>query len=101
MEVKGGRMAILVFAVLIIAAAVIFSTQNHDIVTLSFITWHFSASLAIVIFLAVLAGMVIMGLLWMGASFKKSMKKGAVPSDAAKAGKNSSPDKDKNPVKGP
>jgi uncharacterized integral membrane protein len=68
-------MAILVFAVLIIAAAVIFSTQNAVTVTLKFITWQFSGSLAIVIFLAVLAGMVIMGLLWTSASIKKSMKK--------------------------
>ena len=87
-------MVILFFAVLIIAAAVIFSTQNHDIVTLSFITWHFSASLAIVIFLAVLAGMVIMGLLWMGASFKKSMKKRTKPQDVTSAGKNGPPIKD-------
>jgi len=92
-------MAILFFAVLIIAAAVIFSTQNSAAVTLSFITWHFSASLAIVVFLAVLAGMVIMGLLWMGASFKKGMKKGIKPSDAATTGKNVPPIKDT--VKGP
>ena len=94
-------MAILFFAVLIIAAAVIFSTQNSAAVTLSFITWRFSASLAIVVFLAVLAGMVIMGLLWMGASFKKSMKKGIKPSDAATATRNGSPVKNKEAVKGP
>jgi uncharacterized integral membrane protein len=92
-------MAILFFAVLIVAAAVIFSYQNAVTVTLSFITWHFSASLAIVVFLAVLAGMVIMGLLWVGASFKKSMKKGAKPPETATAGKNAPPIKDT--VKGP
>ena len=68
-------MGIVVFAVLIIAAAVIFSAQNAVTVTLKFITWQFSGSLAIIVFLAVLAGMIIMGLLWMRASFKRSMKK--------------------------
>lgn len=95
-------MAILFFAVLIVAAAVIFSYQNHAIVTLSFITWQFSASLAIVVFLAVLAGMVIMGFVWMGASFKKSMKKKrAKHSDTTTAGKNGPSVKDNNAVKGP
>ena len=92
-------MVILFFVVLIVAAAVIFSYQNHAIVTLSFITWQFSASLAIVVFLAVLAGMVIMGFLWMGASFKKRFKKGAKSPDAAATGKNGPPIKDT--VKGP
>ena len=92
-------MAILVLVVLIVAAAVIFSYQNAVTVTLSFIAWHFSASLAIVVFLAVLAGMVIMGLLWMMASFKKSMKMRAKPPDATTAGKNEPPTKDT--VKGP
>ncbi len=78
-------MAILVLVVVIIAAAVIFSYQNAVTVTLSFITWKFSASLAIVVFLAVLAGMIIMGLLWMSASIKKGMKKGAKSPDVATA----------------
>ena len=72
-------MVIIVFAVLIVAAAVIFSAQNAATVTLKFITWQFSGSLAIVVFLAVLAGMVIMGFLWVRASFKRSMKKKQSP----------------------
>lgn len=68
-------MATFFLAVLIIAVAVIFSAQNAITVTLKFVTWQFSASLAIVVFLAVLTGMVIMGLLWMGASFRKRLKK--------------------------
>ena len=85
-------MAIIVFAVLIVAAAVIFSAQNAVPVTLKFITWQFSASLAIVIFLAVLTGMVIMGLLWIGTGFKKRYKKGAKSPDAATT------DKDRTPI---
>jgi uncharacterized integral membrane protein len=84
-------MAILVFAVLIVAAAVIFSYQNRAIVTLSFITWQSSASLAIIVFLAVAAGMVIMGLLWMGSSFKKRFKKGAKSPDVAATVKDRTP----------
>jgi uncharacterized integral membrane protein len=80
-------MAIVFLAVLIIAMAVIFSAQNAVTVTLSFITWQFSASLAIVVFLALLAGMVIMGLLWMGASFKKGRKKVTKPPGTAAPGK--------------
>ncbi|MGD0234278.1 MAG: LapA family protein [Syntrophorhabdales bacterium] len=87
-------MVILFFAVLIVAAAVIFSAQNAATVTLSFITWTFSASLAIVVFLAVLAGMVIMGLLWMGASIRKSVKKGAKIPDVATANKDGAPSKE-------
>jgi len=92
-------MAIVVLAVLVIAAVVIFSYQNSAIVTISFLTWRFSASLAIIVFLAVLAGMVIMGLLCVGASFKKRMRKGARPPDATAQGKNGSAVKDT--VKGP
>ena len=68
-------MATLLLAVLVIAVAVIFSAQNAIPVTLKFVTWRFSASLAIVVFLSVLTGMVIMGLLWMRASFRKRMKR--------------------------
>ena len=84
-------MAILVLVVLIIAAAVIFSAQNAVTVTLSFFSWQFSASLAIVVFLAVLAGMIIMGLLWMSASFKKSFRKRTKSPDRATTGKHGTP----------
>ena len=69
-------MAILLLALVILAGAVIFSAQNASPVTLSFINWQFSASLAIVVFLAMLAGMVIMGLFWIGMGLKKSLAKG-------------------------
>lgn len=68
-------MAILFLALLIFAVAVVFSAQNAIPVTLSFITWKFSASLAIVVFLAMLAGMLIVGLFWMAVGFKKRLKK--------------------------
>jgi uncharacterized integral membrane protein len=69
-------MAVLFLALVILAGAVIFSAQNANPVTLSFIKWQFSASLAIVVFLAMLAGMVIMGLFWFSMGLKKSLAKG-------------------------
>lgn len=83
-------MAVLFLALVIFAGAVVFSAQNASPVTLSFITWQFSASLAIVVFLAMLAGMVIVGLFWLGTGLKKSLAKGAarpepVKTEAAKS----------------
>jgi uncharacterized integral membrane protein len=76
-------MAILFVALLIFAVAVVFSAQNAIPVTLSFIWWQFSASLAIVVFLAMLTGMLVMGLFWMGVAFKKKLKKGPKSQDGA------------------
>ena len=70
-------MAVLFLALVILAGAIIFSAQNASPVTLSFIWWRFSASLAIVVFLAMLAGMVIVGLFWLGLGLKKGLAKGA------------------------
>jgi uncharacterized integral membrane protein len=79
-------MATLFLALLIIAVAVVFSAQNAIPVTLSFIRWQFSASLAIVVFLAMLTGMLVMGLFWMGVGFKKKLKKGPKSRDRAVPG---------------
>jgi len=79
-------MAILFLALLIFAVAVVFSAQNAIPVTLSFITWKFDASLAIVVFLAMLAGMLIVGLFWMAVGFKKKLKKGPKGQDGAVSG---------------
>ena len=70
-------MAVLFLALVILAGAIVFSAQNASPVTLSFIWWQFSASLAIVVFLAMLAGMVIVGLFWLGFGLKKGLAKGA------------------------
>jgi uncharacterized integral membrane protein len=79
-------MAILFLALLIFVVAVIFSAQNAIPVTLSFIRWQFSASLAIVVLLAMLTGMLVMGLFWMGVAFKKRLKKGTRLQEEAAAG---------------
>ena len=62
MEVKnntGGNMLTLIIMVIIIAVVTIFSVQNAIPVVISFFLWKFEASLAIVLFLTVLAGAVI------------------------------------------
>ncbi|HXX81814.1 MAG TPA: LapA family protein [Thermodesulfovibrionales bacterium] len=52
-------MVILVFALFIIAIVTIFSVQNASPVAVSFLFWNFQASLAIVIFLSTLIGVII------------------------------------------
>jgi uncharacterized integral membrane protein len=76
-------MAILFLALIVFAIAVLFSAQNATPVTLAFIGWQFSASLAIVVFLAMLTGMLVMGLFWMGVGFKKKLNKRPKVRDAA------------------
>jgi len=68
-------MATIIFMICIIAIVAIFSVQNAVPVEISFLLWSFKASLAIVLFLSVLGGMIV-GIV---ASFlfrnKKSKKK--------------------------
>ncbi|MEK6673598.1 MAG: LapA family protein [Nitrospirota bacterium] len=52
-------MITLIFLLLITAAVAVFSVQNAVPVTISLFIWRFDASLAIVIFLSVLSGIVI------------------------------------------
>jgi len=49
----------LIFAVLIIAVVTIFSVQNASPVAITLLYWNFHISLAIVIFLAALIGVII------------------------------------------
>jgi uncharacterized integral membrane protein len=48
-----------IVAVIIISLVTVFSVQNAEPVVLSFMFWRFKASLAIVIFLSLLSGMII------------------------------------------
>jgi putative membrane protein len=52
-------MAILIILLIVISLVAIFSVQNALPVTISFLFWKFEASLAIVIFLSALAGMIV------------------------------------------
>jgi uncharacterized integral membrane protein len=56
--IRGGRM-VAILLVILIGVAVIFSVQNASPVALSFLTWHFEASLAVVILLTLVIGMIL------------------------------------------
>jgi uncharacterized integral membrane protein len=56
---KGEKMTTLIIALIIIAVVTVFSVENAIPVVISFLFWKFEASLAIVLFLFVFAGVVI------------------------------------------
>ncbi len=51
-------MATIILLLIVVAIVAIFSAQNAIPVAITFLFWKFEASLAIVIFLSVLAGMI-------------------------------------------
>jgi uncharacterized integral membrane protein len=69
-------MVILFFAVLIIAVVTIFSVQNASPVAITLLFWHFQVSLAIVIFLSTLIGVIIGAIVFSVLRRKPSPKKG-------------------------
>ena len=58
-------MSILILALLIIAAVAIFSLQNALPVSIVFLFWKFEASLAIIIFISALTGIVIASIIFL------------------------------------
>lgn len=56
-------MPIIVVVLIIILIVALFSVQNAAPVAISFLFWHFQASLAIVMFLTILCGIIIGALL--------------------------------------
>lgn len=73
-------MLIVVFVLIIVAAVAIFSVQNAMPISVAFFSWHFDASLAVVILLSVLVGMVIgmivVTAIWMRRSSAKRKEAG-------------------------
>ena len=53
---RGGDMLVILVLILIVVVAV-FSVQNASIVSLTFLAWHFESSLALVVLLSLLIGM--------------------------------------------
>ncbi|OPY78565.1 MAG: hypothetical protein A4E64_00838 [Syntrophorhabdus sp. PtaU1.Bin058] len=72
-------MGALILVIILLAIVTIFSVQNAAPVTISFIFWRFEASLAIVIFLSVLLGIIIGGIIVFSirASKKKQTRTGS------------------------
>jgi uncharacterized integral membrane protein len=56
-------MPIIVVVLIIVLIVAVFSVQNAAPVAISFLFWHFQASLAIVMFLTILCGIIIGALL--------------------------------------
>ncbi len=66
-------MAALIACLFVVVLVAIFSVQNASPVTISFLWWKFEASLAIVIFLSALAGIVVTVIIYSSRSLKKSL----------------------------
>jgi len=64
-----------ILLVIVIAVAVIFSVQNASPVALSFLSWHFESSLAIVILLTLVAGMILGMAILSLSRLRRSMRK--------------------------
>jgi uncharacterized integral membrane protein len=71
---------IVVFVLIIIAVVAVFSVQNAMPISVTFLSWHFDASLAVVILLSVVVGMVIgmivVTAIWMRRSSAKRKEAG-------------------------
>lgn len=69
-------MAALIFLAIVLVVAGIFSVQNAQPTVITFLLWHFEASLAIVIFLTLLCGMIAGAIIASLLRWKPSGKKG-------------------------
>jgi uncharacterized integral membrane protein len=67
-------MSVLVLALVIIAIVAIFSAQNALPVSIVFLFWKFQASLAIVIFLSALTGIVIASIIFLWLHIRRTRK---------------------------
>jgi len=68
-------MVTFIFFIIIVLLVTIFSIQNSMVVGISFLFWRFEASLAIVIFLSALAGIIIAMFFFLWLKMKKSDRK--------------------------
>ncbi|GAB4422364.1 MAG: hypothetical protein OHK0032_17880 [Thermodesulfovibrionales bacterium] len=66
---------IIILLLIIVAVVAIFSVQNAVPVSVSFLFWKFEASLAIVVFLSVLAGIVITALIVFSGRIRQYIKR--------------------------
>ncbi len=71
-------MLISVLLIILAVMVIVFLIQNALPVTVTLLAWHFDASLAMVVILSVLVGMVIMALLFILAGARKFFQKRSV-----------------------
>lgn len=67
-------MGILIVAMIIVMVVAVFTLQNAMPVSIVFLFWKFQASLAIVIFLSVLTGIVIASIIFLWLRIRRSRK---------------------------
>jgi len=72
-------MIIVVLLLIIIAVVTIFSVQNAAPIAVSFLFWKFEASLAIIIFLSVLSGILIVVIALVSGKLKRIVEKLKLP----------------------
>ena len=74
-------MLTVVFVIIVIAVVAVFSVQNAVPISVTFLSWHFDASLAVVILLSVLTGMgigmIVVSAIWLKRSAIKKREAGA------------------------
>lgn len=68
-------MATIILLLIVVAIVAIFSVQNAMPVAITFLFWKFEASLAIVIFLSVLSGIIITVIIISSGYVKRYIKK--------------------------
>jgi putative membrane protein len=69
-------MSVLILALLIVAVVAVFSAQNALPVSIVFLFWKFQASLAIVIFLSALTGVIIASTVFLWLRIRRAGKTG-------------------------
>ena len=85
-------MLILCIAVLVTAAVVIFSVQNAPLVSVAFLTWKFGASLAVIVFLAFVIGIVVAALFDLALRLRNATWRRAQKAESQKTRHNISPE---------
>jgi uncharacterized integral membrane protein len=70
-------MVIIIILLIIVGIVAVFSVQNASPVAITFFFWKFEASLAIILFLTVIAGMIAGALIVTILKIKPSQKKNA------------------------
>ena len=85
-------MYILIIAVIVIAAVVIFSIQNAAPVSVAFLTWKFGASLAVIVFLAFVIGIVVALLFDLALRLRNAARRRAQKAESQKTRSNISPE---------
>ena len=85
-------MYVLVIAVIVMAAVVIFSVQNAAPVSVAFLTWKFDASLAVIVFLTFVIGIVVTVLFGLAIRLKNAARRKAQKAEPQKTRPNVSPE---------